>query len=85
MVRLARTGVELDRPSGHLPVFPGLGPPGGIAAPYKAGSRPDAPLAAPVLLADGSVRILPSTVTPQVLDALLSSARQEGSSVAIRG
>jgi hypothetical protein len=54
------------------PNFPGLGQPGGIAAPYKAGPQPGAPQLAPVLLADGSVHFLPATISSQVLDALMT-------------
>jgi hypothetical protein len=54
------------------PGFPGLGHPGGIAAPHRAGGPPDGPRAAPVLLLDGDVKILLDTVKPETLLALAS-------------
>jgi hypothetical protein len=57
--------------------FPGLGHPAGIAAPYRARRGPEGHHAAPVLLADGSVRILLDTIDPKVLAALLTRAGGE--------
>ena len=50
--------------------FPGLGQPGGIAAPYKSGEAPNAPRSAPVLILDGSVRMIPDSINVTMLRAL---------------
>ncbi len=54
------------------PDFPGLGKPGGIATPYTLGGKHGAPGVAPVLYADGSVRLITATIKPAVLNALLT-------------
>jgi prepilin-type processing-associated H-X9-DG protein len=57
--------------------FPGLGQPTGIAAPYRSRRRPDGHHVAPVLFADGSVRVLIDTIEPKVMAALLTRAGGE--------
>jgi hypothetical protein len=57
--------------------LPGLGRPGGIAAPYLARVGPDGHRAAPVLFADGAVRALTDTIDPEVLAALATRAGGE--------
>jgi hypothetical protein len=59
------------------PDFPGLGRPGGIAAPYRALSGPAGHRAAPVLCGDDSVLVLIDTIHPNVLAALLTRAGGE--------
>ena len=52
------------------PDFPGLGQPGGIAAPYRTGPKLDGPRAAPVLLLDFSTLVLLDTIDIKDLRAL---------------
>ncbi len=59
------------------PDFPGLGRPGGIAAPYRARSGPDGHHAAPVLFGDGSARVLIDSIDPKTLTALTTRAGDE--------
>jgi hypothetical protein len=59
------------------PGLPGLGRPGGIAAPYLARSGPAGHHAAPVLFADGGVRVLIDTIDPKTLAALMTRAGGE--------
>jgi hypothetical protein len=49
------------------PNFPGLGKPGGIAAPYPVGEDPVGPRSAPVLMLDGTVMIIRDTIKPDLL------------------
>jgi Protein of unknown function (DUF1559) len=52
------------------PEFPGLGKPGGIAAPYRTGPKLDGPRAAPVLMRDFFTKIVLDTIDPKDLRAL---------------
>jgi hypothetical protein len=52
--------------------FPGLGKPGGIAAPYPTGADLKGPRAAPVLKMDGTVTFLLDTIDPKDLRGLTS-------------
>ena len=51
---------------------PAMGSPGGIAVPYHLGGKKDGPGVAPVLILDGSVRLLPASIKPQTLHSLLT-------------
>lgn len=55
-----------------LPEFPGLGKPGGIAAPYHENGKKDGAKLAPVAYCDGSVRMIADTIRPEVLSALMT-------------
>src|SRR5262249_34376468 len=58
------------------PEFAGMGQAKGIAAPYTF-RGPGRGKAGPVLFADGSVRMLPVSINPVVLAALISCASGE--------
>ena len=54
--------------------LPALGRPGGIAAPYAIDAKTHA---APILFADGSVRVISDTIRPDVLQKLATRASNE--------